>query len=279
MRLPISIHLKEPILFFYLAIAGGLRAQENRPAPSPHEPLLVRAPEMAAWTITYQYPDEKEAADKKHRTKKAAKNPGEQIVSVQFEKTGDIYHKITRLGNGKEIEAWSVQGREVIKGEANSQYVPTSANGPAADDFTNSDFEDLEWLAMKFYVAPKKSGENFTFHAKHKNRPLTRHEKLVLATLGQSRTTTNKENLQTQVDSLADSEAADQSIPSPEAEETVVLDAATQLPIEYDQGAVKWRYEFGQAPGSMLEPPVAVNTLLNQWNSFIKSSESAGSPP
>ena len=283
MLVRIRLSITGSILFYILLASSGLLAQERKPAP-PHEPILPRAPEMAAWTITYEYPDDnptvnKNLTDKKHQAKKKSDASKNRVTSVDVVKTGDAYHKIVHWDTGAQNEEWNIKGHQVIKDE-NSQYIPTTANGPSGDDYSASDFEDLAWISMKYYAGLKQNDPtNFVFRAKHKGRPMTRREKIAYEILKRLQPKNGEANSATRAGSSQESMGDDLTNEAPDAEDVVILDTTTQMPVEYDQGAIKWLYRFTEAPTSQLEPPSEVNTLLEQWDNFIKSSETTGSPP
>ena len=230
---------------------------------------------MSAWTVTYVYSSDKAASP----GKKGAK-PKYRITSVKFEKTGDVYHRITYWDTGKQTEAWSVGGRQVIKDQSDSEYVPASAMGPLADNFEESDFEDLAWVSRKFY-AGLKEGEysGFVFRAKHKDRPLTRREKITYEILKRLRSKNGEVEASAQAGSSEEEVAVDTLEESPNDEDVVTLDATTQLPVQYDLGPIRWTYQFTEPPTKPLELPPSVSALMEKWNTFIKSSETTGSPP
>lgn len=297
-----TLSLKHPAvrmgfsLLFLLTAAHVVGAGGDKSA-APSEPLLPRAPDMSAWTITYVYPsdkaqdstpekaDEKAAPDKAHhRGKKtpspqspqSSQTPKYRITSVKFEKTGNIYHKTTYWDTGKQTQAWSIGGREVIKDQDDLQYVPTPANGPLADNFSDSDFEDLAWINMKFYAGLEHgSHTGFIFTAKRKDRGMTRRETIAYQVIKQLHPSSNNRKSQTATNSPAN-EADDEDS---NEEDTVVLDSTNQLPVEYDQGSVKWTYQFTSAPEAHLTPPQEVSTLMEHWDDYNKASEPAISRP
>lgn len=260
-----------------LLITYSIHAEGNQSA-TPHEPLLPRAPEMAAWTITYVYPTDKITPDKTRSHVKKPSVPKYRITSVKFEKTGDIYHKTTYWDTGKQTEAWSVKGREVVKDKDSSEYVPTSVSGPLADDFTDSDFEDLNWVSMKHFKALEQGAHGgFVFRAKRKDRDMTRRETIASQVLNQFRTPNTGAKSSDNLSGQTINNAAENQ--GPDTEDTVVLNAANQLPVEYSQGSTKWTYEFTTPPTNQLEPPAEVVTLLDHWDNFIKASEPSVSSP
>ena len=252
---------------------------------------------MSAWTITYVYPpdgaqnntSEKVNSDKIRRRGK--KNPPSQspqssaqssqapkyrITSVKFEKTGNIYHKTTYWDTGKQSQAWSIDGREVIKDQDGSQYIPTPANGPLADNFSESDFEDLSWISMKYYAGLEHDPRAvFVFTAKRKDRGMTRRETIAYQVLKQLHPPAGNRKSQVSAD-YTSSEMDDQDA---NEESTVILDGESQLPTEYSQGPVKWVYQFTTAPETQLVPPQEVGILMEHWDDYNKASETAVSRP
>ena len=212
----------------------------------PREPLLSNAPETAAWTVIYQYPPSATHEEKKNLT-----HPKGHITSVEIEKTRDVYHKVTHFDTGNQSEMWSVKGRELIKENSSSPFVPTPPDGPIADDYSKSDFEDLDWLNMKYYAGMEK-GEHpgFVFRAKYKDRIHTRREKMADAVYSLR----GAKKLLAQIDAPEGDESASVSDQQPDSESTIILDANTQLPVAYDQGIVKRSYKFLPPPTSPIIP-------------------------
>ena len=259
------------VAFLYGGISTSLIAQDAQPLdPTPKTPLIPRAPDKAAWTITYRY-KQPPNTDPKSSTGSNVKLP-DQIVSVQIQKTGKTYHRITTWSSGSQSEAWMVNQRELVKDKTAATYSLLPTEGSATDDYSQSDFEDLTWIIMKYYVGFKKGDHPvFIFQAKNAERPMTRRDKSNFsyihsqATLGVGSAKPDAKTMLEQA--YGDSKA------------TVVLDANTQLPIGYDDGNVIWAYQFITAPADTLVPPPEVVKILQRYTNYVKGMTSHPSAP
>ena len=261
-----KIIIRSMVLAFGLSImVARLGAESSDEAPTPREPLLPRAPEMAAWTITYTYKSAPPAATGSDKSAATPKYTPETLASLEVVKTGTTYHLTSTFSTGRKNESWIVGEKEVTQLPEGPRFLCISS-GVRYDDFSKSDFEELTWLSEKFYVGLKKRGKLpvFAFSADNMKRPRTARERTefemgsaVAAPLGAS---------VAQIKALR-KKAADSYLAYTygNTTSTVQLDASTQLPIEWDDGKIDQVYQFEAPPTQNLVPPPAVAAEFAQW--------------
>ena len=246
---------------------GRLAAQSHdEPPPGPTQPLLPRAPDMAAWTVTYTYKDAAPDKTASSTTVKAAPYIPERLTTLQVVKTGTTYHLTCTYSTGRKSESWIVAGREVQKMPEGPLYLHC-AGGYRYDDFTQSDFEELSWLTLQDYTGVKKLGTRslFTFSADNMTRDLNRREKMAFA-LGTAvapplgATPEQIKALQKKAT------AAYKASTFGGTTSTVQLDATTQLPVEWDDGKIDRVYDFAAPPTDNLVPPPEVAAEFKVWS-------------
>lgn len=144
--------MKSPVLFLLLAIP----ALAQQPAP-PAGPLLKRAPEMSAWTVTFSAsrPPEKPPET-------AAEKPPESPRRVSVTKTGDIRHAVIVDAEGRKTEMWSAPGIQAFLRPGWKE--PLLSDGANAFDaffvnFAATDFPGFEWISAKNFRGIEKAGE------------------------------------------------------------------------------------------------------------------------
>lgn len=255
------------VVLFVCVAAFRAPAQDE---PTLKEPFLPRAPDMAAWTITYKY----RGVGPSPTLAGSNAKPPDQINTVQIQKTGKIYHRIVTWTSGGQSDSWNFGIRQVTKDRTAPTYVLMPSEGPATDDFSKSDFEDLTWISKENFAGFKKGEQPvFVFQAKNAERPIMRRERFnpAISQLLQSSST----------DSHVRSDPKPVVPTKPELKQlleqiygdttaTVVLDANTQLPIAYDDGRTIMAYQFTSAPKENLVPPPDVVKILRRFDDYVR---------
>ncbi len=259
-----TIIIRSVVLAFGLSIlVARLGAESSDEAPTPREPLLPRAPEMAAWTITYKVDNTKSASTESATPSGQPKYIPETLTLREVVKTGNTYHLTSTYSTGRKEESWIVGGKEVTPQGA---YFLCISAGVRYDDYSKSDFEELTWLSTKFYTGYKKRGKLpvFVFSADNAKRSLTAREKMefemgsaVAAPLGAS---------PDQIKALR-KKAADSYLAFTYGNTTsmVQIDASTQMPIEWDDGKIDRVYQFEAPPTETIVLPPEIAAQYKLW--------------
>jgi len=257
-------------LFFLVVLpwlSGSLVAETDDEQPTPKTPLIPRAPQMAAWTITYTYkspPPAKAAAGATNPAPTPAYVP-EHLISLQVVKTGTIYHLTSTYSTGRKNESWIIGGRELTQMPEGPLFLRLS-NGLRYDDFTRSDFPELSWLTEDTYTGLKKKGELtvFVFGSNNSKRPLTLQENIefVMGTAVATPLGATPEQIKALQKKAAETFKASRY---GDTQSTVLLDATTQLPVEWDDGKIDRIYQFTTPPTDNLVPPPEVVAEFKAW--------------
>jgi len=150
------------------AAVNQVGVQPTLPPPqAPQQPampsgaLIVRAPGMARWQITFTSqsttaPGESSAPPQG----KDAPRPAPEIKQINVTKTGNTYYREVVMDDGSGIDAWWVGGAQVtmVKGRPELWF------GQGGGDryyvsYSDSDFPEFNWAGVKTYDGLEKVGD------------------------------------------------------------------------------------------------------------------------
>jgi hypothetical protein len=217
----------------------------------PKTPLGPRAPVRAEWTVrmTAEFPGgwESEGA-----WEQASDSPSENRVirSIDFSKDAAIktYRLKTRWSDGESEEEWIVMGQHVAERPGGRGLYIVGAESSTAQDYGKSDFPELDWLEMSHYRGMKtyKGKQAFRFSLPFDQKRLSRSEAQLLMLAKQ-----------------ADPSITPSKFFKPKSPQVVVyLDAATQLPLLFNDGSTIRRYDYSPPPSTSLRPSPTVLKFL-----------------
>ena len=135
-----------------IGLTAAVRAQGPN-VPPPHDPALSRAPEFAAWTVTYKYRPREANPDPAAPPLPEPERP--QTLSIQ--KTHKTYCEQLRLTSGAKSEKWVFENIQLMMPVGNQSIVAVSApNGdeypsPDYSDYSACDFQGLDWISLANY--------------------------------------------------------------------------------------------------------------------------------
>ena len=154
----IKYHQLTAIFSLVVGISVSFAAPDKPPIPT--MPLVPRAPAFSSWTITFA-------------REKPALTPGKPVPqlivdreqSVTVVKTNRTYWEVTTLTSGKKTERWICNGIELIKPQGSDQIcqVEREEGFSHSFNFSNSDFEGLEWVSLDNYLGIKQYEGKSTF--------------------------------------------------------------------------------------------------------------------
>lgn len=237
----------------FLLLIAALVAGAAETPPQPHEPVLARAPARAEWTVRMtDVGGNSDAQDQRAQEAGIAETLGQQRkrVSVEFSKDSRMrtYRIHTRWNDGKSEDEWIVAGSHVAERPGGRGLYIVGAEDATAGDLAGADFPELKWLDLSFYRGIKegKTGKVFVFTVPYDKKPLSGTEARLLALAKQS-----------------DPSATPSKLFKPKVTEVVVhLDAATQLPVMYNDGSILRNYAFAKTPDSPLRPSKEILDFL-----------------
>jgi len=248
-----------------LLAAGPAIAQESPAAakpgqPVPRMPLVAAAPARAEWTVhmTADFSDNETKSNPRPPGAPAAAAQQRTVSSIQYAKdaASKSYFLHTRWSNGDTDEEWIVMGSHVAERAGHRGFYIVGNESSTAADLSQSDFPELAWVDMSLYRGMKtfKGKPAFVFSVPFDKKRLSSDQARVMAFYLQS-----------------DKTATPSRIFKPKASEVIVyLDAATQLPIEYNDGLVIRRYSFTQPTEDRLQPPAKIVEFLHARNEALR---------
>ena len=256
--------------------ASSLLAQQPEDTPVPKQPLLSRAPD-GSWTIAYKY--KTPPATPAPQGGSAAPPHADRVTGIKVEKKGTTYHVITNMQSGLVWENWVVGGMQFVKSSRGTSYVRVTPQDLYYVDFSKTDFDILSWVDMDNYVGVKADkGETkfFVFETKNATRRTTSRDlsvdgdlSIMVAKLnGMSGKGTDEASVKASVAQLRAKRYGD-SI------SRAMIDVATQLPSEYDDGEINYTYTFStsdspSAPMDILQMIQAVRD--RQRRTYVRAS-------
>jgi hypothetical protein len=223
-------------------------APPTRPGPPmPRMPLVALAPARSEWTVRMSADfSESEAGgdDRAPAAAVAAMSQQRTVRSIQFSKdaTTQTYCLRTRWSDGDAEEEWIVKGSHVAERASHSGLYIVGNESSIARDLSKADFPELAWVDLSLYRGLKtyKGKPAYVFSVPFDKKQLTGDQAQIMA-FAKSR----------------DATATPSRVFKPKRSEVILyLDAATQLPLEYNDGMVLRRYRFEQpSEGRLLPPP------------------------
>ena len=257
------------LLLLLLLAAGSASAQvtpvQNPAAkpgqPEPRMPLVAAAPARAEWTVrmTSDLSDtETPPAVSPPGAPAAAVSQQRTVRSIQFSKDAALktYRLYTRWSDGQTDEEWIVAGSHVAERPGQRGFYIVGSESSTAADLGQSDFQELAWVDMSLYRGFKthKGKPAFVFSVPFDKKRLSRDQARVMA-----------------FHQLSDKDSTPSKVFKPKSSEVIVyLDAATQLPIEYDDGLIRRRYQFTEPTEARLQPPTKIVDFLKIRNEALR---------
>jgi len=254
-------------LLFTLAISG---AEE----PAFDGRIELRTPKRANWEVTLR-PTSAMRIQQQEQARVASVDDlpmtpvdgDESLVRLKVEKSGTLFHETAYFANGTKTEKWgigAVQFRE-LKGGTLLAMAGMNLLDPDFSDRSKEDFEELGWLTKDSYKGPiiYQRTRCLLFQLSSKKKPLTRRETVL------------KNFMSETTDSSVVAPVADQ----PEATVTVIISAATRLPVLYNDGQVVRTYSFETDGLSELIPPPKYEREFAAWRAHVKEQNRVPSPP
>lgn len=230
--------------------------------PVPKTPLLARAPSRADWTVKISS-DLSDADKEDPRAKEAGMantvNEVRTVRSLQVSKDAQskTYKLHTRWSDGASDEEWIVNSQHVAERAGGKGFYIVGSEGSTAQDLRLSDFPELNWLEMSYYRGMKvhKGKKVFVFTVPYDKRPLSRGDAQLLMLARQS----------------DPSITASKFFKPKVGEVSVYLDAATQLPVMFNDGTTLRNYSFSQPNEPRLYPSQEILDFLNKRQKVLQA--------
>lgn len=213
-------------LSLFLFAAPYARAQQPDGAEEiPLGALLKPAPDLAKWTVTYEYPNV--------GTPQVPARNGSEVAQITTIKTGNIVSQDVVDGRGSHEQIWYVGGdKQYRKPAGKSEWFESSPS--MGGNKVNSDFVALpengyrgwDWIDRDSYLGMAK---------------LEFGNCLVFVPGGRSQSKISGKSL-----------SKDQVAAFPIV---ALVNAETRFPVALRSGGVTQRFEFGQAPTAMQQFP------------------------
>lgn len=268
-----------PLRTLILAAATVLsaHAQETPAAPEFDGKIELRAPDRSAWEVTLR-PTAAMRIEQRQQARVASveelpakpADGDDSLVRLRVEKSGELFHETSYLANGTKTEKWGIgaiqfremEGREILA-MAGMNLLDTDFS-----DHSKEDFEELGWLTKDSYVGPiyYQKQACFLFQTSSDKRPRTRRESAVDRFMSDSTTD-------------AGNAAAPPSPPPTPTPVTVIVSAATRLPVLYNDGKILRTYKFDPGPFAPLVPPLKFAREFAAWRAHLAESTRAPSAP
>ncbi len=248
---------------FVAALLPALGSAAETP-PKPREPVLARAPERAEWSVRM-----KDVGEDSDPAAKSAMSGGivmenavpeaRRRVSVDTSKDSRMrtYRLRTRWSDGKSESEWIVAGNHVAERPGGRGFYIVGAEDATAGDLGKTDFPELKWLDISYYRGLKVDAGRkvFVFTVPFDQKPLNATEARLLSLARQT-----------------DPTATPKTLFKPKVSEIVVwLDAATQLPIMYNDGAILREYAFEKPPAEPLRPSKEILDFLRARSNYLRA--------
>lgn len=236
---------------------------EDRP-PLPAKKMPAELPTSAAWEITFKYGDESAKAAGAAETgvspaaDGAASETESRPVKVVVTRTGDLISEETSWSNGKKTERWIYRKNlAVVEDPVTGKLFRVSAASLVDDfgDYTKGAFSELAWIGPEHYQGVRQVNE----------RPC------YIFTAAQGKVAD-----QVGAELNADIPAELRGTASNPEDLTAAIDAATLLPVTYDNGRVLKTYRILRSPSTPLVLPPKFAEVFEEW---IKRIEEANRLP
>ncbi|MEI7912004.1 MAG: hypothetical protein WCK77_20420 [Verrucomicrobiota bacterium] len=227
--------------------------------PVPRLPLVASAAARADWTVrmSTDFAESGEAG--------AERNPAAAVISqqrtassIQFSK--DTAAKACRLrthwSDGDTEDEWIVMGSHVAERAGHRGLYIVGSESSTARELSRTDFPELAWVEMTHFRGLKAfNGKKvFVFSVPFDQKRLSGDQAQIMAFAKRS-----------------DASATPSKIFKPKIQEvTLYLDAATQLPVLYNDGMILRRYAFTQPSEDHLQPPPKILEFLRKRNEALR---------
>lgn len=229
--------------------------------PLPRMPLIAAAPARSEWTVrmTTDFSESEESGDERAPAGAlAALSQQRTVRSIQFSKDASTrtYCLRTRWSDGDSEEEWIVKDSHVAERAGHSGLYIVGSEASIARDLSKADFPELAWVDMSFFRGLKtyKGKPAFVFSVPFDQKQMTGDQAQIMAFAKRR-----------------DPTATPSRVFKPKRTEVILfLDAATQLPLEYNDGMVLRRYRFEQPSEARLQPPPRILTFVNARNEALR---------
>lgn len=229
--------------------------------PAPRTPLVTPAPARSEWTVrmTTDFSDTEKMADERAPAAAAqAISQQRTVSSIQFSKDAatKTYRLHTRYSDGDAEDEWIVMGSHVAERAGHRGLYIVGNESSTARDLSRADFPELAWVEMSYYrgIKTHKGKQAFVFSIPFDNKQLTGDQAQIMAFVKRS-----------------DAKATPSKVFKPKISEVVLyLDAATQLPLEYNDGMILRRYTFKPPSEERLQPPAKILEFVRARNEALR---------
>jgi len=270
-------HATPHSLFLALLLlgTGSANAQETpadssaaKPAPTakagqpvPRMPLVDADPARAEWTVrmTSDFSSiEKLGEDRLPAGFAEIASQQRTVSSVQYSKDAvtKTYRLHTRWSDGDTDEEWIVMGSHVGERAGHRGFYIVGSESSLGRELSQADFPELAWVDMSLYRGMKtyKGKPAFVFSVPFDQKRLSGDQAQIMAFVKRE-----------------DPKATPSKVFKPKVSEVIAyLDAATQLPIEYNDGLIRRRYHFTQPSGERLIPPAKIIDFLRTRSEALR---------
>lgn len=258
--------------FAFLTFIGSTFAQDSTEIRPPTKPLLRRMPAASEWTVTIRRDRDKakeEFAKPKKHDEEAAEIPVNSTliepVQITITKHGNLIREKTLWTNKKVTEKWISGSFQLREGELTDDVhrvmTPRSFYSPDYSDYSNSDFEECEWIRMENYKGVQRINGKayYAFEAGSTDKTLTNREKADKAIL--------------------ERDGTEAPFTPPTRRYVVYLDVEKQVPVYSDNGEEIRTYVFAKEPPAPLTLPQRFESELIEWKAEIAKKTRVPTPP
>jgi hypothetical protein len=249
-------------LLLLAAASAGARESSAKPGqPAPREPLVAPAPARSEWTVrmTTDFSDSEKMADERAPAGAVAAISQQRTVSsIQFSKdaAAKAYRLRTRYNDGDSEDEWIVMGSHVAERAGHRGLYIVGSESSTARELSRVDFPELAWVEMSCYrgIKTHKGKPAFVFSVPFDQKRMTGDQAQIMAFVKRS-----------------DAKATPSKVFKPKVSEVILyLDAATQLPLEYNDGMILRRYNFNPPSEARLLPPAKILDFLKARNEALR---------
>jgi len=259
-----SPFLRSASLMLTLLAAGALSAQEPEAAPeappapaarpgqaTPKTPLIPRAPSRSEWTIRIATDfDGGWESSEAWEGAAAAQSEQRTVRSIEFSKDAELqtYRLRTRWSDGESEDEWIVMGHHVAERAGGRGLYIVGSEATTTQELNQTDFPELTWVDMSSYrgVKAHKGKPVFVFNVPFDKKRLSGDDARMVEMARQSDPTATPSKV----------------LGAKVGEVVLFLDAATQLPVLYNDGRSIRTYSFSPPGEARLRPPTTVLNFL-----------------
>jgi hypothetical protein len=252
--------MNKKILCLFFFAGCFMQAQESDSLPPPKPPFVHNAPATAAWTVTYKPKKAKPAPTpaKGGGPVAAAQNVPRELKAVQFFKAGNKRRVVYYWSDGTKNEKWLVNGAIYVEQpgdpdvrEISGAMLPVMT--PDLETYSDTDFPEFRWIQAAMYV-PESAARD----PSGQNRP-----HYLFRSIPQPVPAEPNKPAKPSKPSKNDAEQAMRETykffrgkrKKNNSGSFAWIDAATQLPIAFDDGVNMQFYSFDPNPPASLEMP------------------------